>query len=125
MSHFAAPTRLLLVGAWFLAACGLTEVFRPSRLGDVELSFDGDTVLARGETVPFSVTVTAGGSEVADPVLTYAVSDIAIMRLTADSAALIAVGNGSATLTVRLLGSIFTDTLPTFIHAIRVTGGGS
>jgi hypothetical protein len=47
------------------------------------------------------------------------------MQLTADSAALIAVGNGSATLTVQLLGSIFTDTLPTFVQAIRVTGGGS
>jgi len=120
MSHFAAPTRLLLAGAWILAACGLNEVFRPSRLGDVELVFVGGPDVIRGEQTPFSVTVTAGGTVVADPLLAYAVSDTAVMQLTADSTALIGVANGNATLTVQFLGSIFTDTLPTLIVDIRV-----
>lgn len=120
MTHFAAPSRLLPAAACMLAACGLTDVFRPSRLGDVKLSFIGDTVVTRGGQSPFSVAVTAGGSLVTDPVLIYAVSDTAVMQLTADSTAVIGVRNGRATLTAQLLGSIFTDTLPTLIVELRV-----
>jgi len=123
MSPCPALARLWLAGALMLVACGLSEVFRPSRVADVEFAFTGDTVLDRGEQAPFSVTVTAGGSAVAAPRLVYAVSDTALLQLTADSAAVIGVLQGNATLTVRWLGSIFTDTLPTFIQPIRVKGG--
>ncbi|MGH7568816.1 MAG: hypothetical protein ACREL9_07575 [Gemmatimonadales bacterium] len=113
---------LMGLGGWS-AACALGDVFRPGRLEDVVIAFRGDTIIAAGDTVPFSVDVCVRDARLPNPrleiVVPAAFADIVLLTSGGDS--LVGLRNGQAELSIRFLNSIFTDTVPTLIQKIRVS----
>lgn len=111
---------ILALGGIAGVGCGLAEVFASTGLEPVVLAYQGDTVVALGTTVPFSVIVQAGGATLAQPNLVVTSSDDARLTVTPGQDSLRAVGLGKATLTIRLESSILTDSAPTLLQPIRV-----
>ena len=103
-----------------LVSCGFADLFRSARIGDVTVTYTGPTVLNVHDTVPVSVTVTAGGTPMTDVLLSITSSDTSIIALSARSDTIFARDNGLETLTIRVVGSIFTDSFPTLLQQVRV-----
>jgi hypothetical protein len=110
----------LLIGV-AAAGCGLSDLFRPSGLARVTLTYpESDTVLTLGTTTRPAVAVRADDVAVPNPHLRFSSSDTTIVAVTAGADSLIARGLGGATITVVLLDPIFTDTLPTITQGVKV-----
>jgi len=102
-------------------ACGLADVFRPGGLESVTIAYVGDTIVHRDSTVPFSVLVIAGGTQLDGPRLTLWSSDTNVFDLNSGRDSLVAKSSiGAATLMIRLQSSILTDSAPTLAQTIRV-----
>jgi hypothetical protein len=103
-----------------LVSCGFADLFNSERIGDVTISYTGPTVLHVGDTVPFSVTVTSGGTPLANSLLWIASSDTNSLALSSGSDTLFARDRGFDTLIIRVVASIFTDSFPTLAQPVRV-----
>jgi hypothetical protein len=103
-----------------LVSCGFADLFNSAKIGDVTVAYTGPTVISVGDTVPVSVTVTLGGTSLSDARLWITSSDTSLIALSAHSDTLIARAKGFDTLTIRVVASIFTDTLPTLRQQVRV-----
>jgi len=103
-----------------LVSCGFADLFRSGEIGDITVTYTGPTVMSVGDTVPISVTVTAGGTPLTDARLWITSSDTSLIALSARSDTLIARARGFDTLTIRVVASIFTDTFPTLQQQVRV-----
>jgi hypothetical protein len=103
--------------AW---ACGLSHVFSSSELAAVVITYQGDTVLTVGDTVPVDIAVTVGGAPVPHPRLEITSSNPTIVAVSVGRDTLAALAQGKDTLTVRLRSSILTDSAPTLIQPLRV-----
>ncbi len=112
-----APT--LLAGTT-VAACGLSDVFSSPEVEAVVLTYQGDTLLTAGATVPFTVAVTVGGTPVPDAGLQITSSNPTVVAVSAGQDSLVALATGRDTLTIRLQSSILTDSAPTLIQPLRV-----
>ena len=103
-----------------LLGCGLADLFRADQIGDVSITYTGPDQVNVGDTVPLSVTVTAGGTPMTDVFLSVTSSDTSIIGLSARSDTFYAKAKGNETLTIRVVASIFTDTFPTLEQRIHV-----
>lgn len=103
-----------------LVSCGFADLFNSAKIGDVLVAYTGPSVISVGDTVPVSVTVTLGGTSLSDARLWITSSDTSLIALSAHSDTLIARAKGFDTLTIRVVASIFTDTLPTLRQQVRV-----
>jgi hypothetical protein len=113
---------ILLLG---LASCGFGDLFRAAGPRDVVITYSGGSVLSVGDSLPFTITVTANGVSLVDPAVTVESSDTLVLSLTASRDSLLALSTGTSTLTARLSDPAFTDSLPTLTVRIRVRGNGS
>jgi len=122
MPHARAVTLLALMalGGVTAVGCGLTDVFAPAGLKSIVVAYQGDTVVSPGATIPFTVAVRVDGALQPTPSLSTTSIDTAILVVTAGQDSLRGVANGFDTLTIRLVSSIFTDSVPTIRQAIRV-----
>lgn len=111
---------LTLLAAIAAPACGLSDVFSSPGLESVVLTYQGDTVLTVGDSVPFTVTVTVDGARVAHPRLQIVSSNPTVVALSAGQDSLFAQAQGKDTLTVRLQSSILTDSAPALIQPLHV-----
>ena len=100
--------------------CGIDDLFRSEQIGDIVISYAGPTVVSVGDTVPVTISVTAGGTPLTDARLSIISSDTTIIALSSRGDTLFARDRGWDTLTIRVAASIFTDTLPTLVQPIRV-----
>lgn len=119
-SRAATQLALTVLGGMAAVGCGLVDVFASAGLEPVVLTYQGDTVVSLGTTVPFSVVVRAGGALLSQPRLRATSSDTTIFAVTTGQDSLRATNLGRATLTVRLASSILTDSAPTLQQDIRV-----
>jgi hypothetical protein len=103
-----------------LLGCGLADLFSAAKIGDVSITYIGPDVVRVGDTIPFSVTVTAGGAPMTDALVWITSSDTSLIALSVGSDTLFAKDNGFDTLTIRVVSSIFTDTFPTHVQQVRV-----
>jgi hypothetical protein len=103
-----------------IGGCGLADLFRADSIGDVSVTYTGPDVVNVGDTIPLSVNVTAGGAPMTDVLLWITSSDTSLIALSARSDTFYAKDHGNATLTIRVVTSIFTDTFPTLEQHIRV-----
>lgn len=101
--------------------CGIADLFSSDQIGDIVVSYNGPTVLSVGDTAAISVSVTAGGALMPDARVSIASANPTILALSAHSDTIVALDRGWDTLTIRVVASIFTDTLPTILQPIRVT----
>jgi hypothetical protein len=101
-------------------SCGFADLFDSGKIGDVVIAYSGPTVVSEGDTVPISVTVTVGGTPLANSLLWVTSSDTSIIALSSRSDTLFARNKGFDTLTIRVVASIFTDSFPTLLQPIRV-----
>jgi hypothetical protein len=113
-------TMLVLGTGIVLVSCGFAELLDSGKIGDVAVVYSGPTTVSVGDTVPISVTVTAGGAPLTDALLWITSSDTSIISLSAGSDTLFARSKGSDTLIIRVVASIFTDSFPTFRQPIKV-----
>ena len=113
-------TMLVLGTSIVLVSCGFADLFQSGKIGDVAIAYSGPTVVSAGDTVPISVTVTAGGTPLTDALLWITSSDTSILSLSARSDTLFAKSKGFDTLTIRVVTSIFTDSFPTLLQPVRV-----
>ena len=109
-----------LLAAMAAPACGLSDVFSSPGPESVVLTYEGDTILTVGDSVPLIVTVTVGGEPVSHPRLQIVTSNVTVVELSAGQDSLFALAQGKDTLTVRLQSSIFTENAPTLIQPLRV-----
>jgi hypothetical protein len=109
---------LAVAGGALVAACGLADLFRPTGPADVVITYTGPTLMSVNETTLVAVSVTVAGQPLPTPRLWITSSDTTIAVLRGDT--LIARDNGTDTLTIRLAGSIYTDSLPTLLQQVRV-----
>jgi len=113
--------RIPVVGIGFaLLGCGLADLFSAAKIGDVSIAYTGPDVVNVGDTVPLSVSVTAGGTPMTDVLLWVTSSDTTVLGISATSDTFYARDRGNETLTIRVVASIFTDTFPTLAQRIRV-----
>ncbi len=122
MPHARAvtPLALLALGGLTAIGCGLTDVFSPAGLKSVVIAYVGDTLVAPGATIPFTVSVRVGGALQSTPRISVT-PDTSMLRVSPGMDSLTAGGSiGWDTLTIRLVSSIFTDSAPTIRQAIRV-----
>lgn len=103
-----------------MLACGFGDLFRSPGVGDVVLTYTGPDVLAVGERVPLAVTVTVGGASFSNPRLSITSSDTTIIALSPNGDTLVALSQGFDTLTIALVASILTDSLPTVLQQVHV-----
>lgn len=104
-----------------LAGCGFGDVFKsPGPAAGVVFVFQSDTILDVGDTVPFVVSVTAGGTVLANPRMVLTSLDTTRLAITATGDRLIGIRQGLADLEVRLIGSMITGPAPDTIQKIRV-----
>lgn len=103
-----------------LVSCGFADLFSSGEIGDLTVTYTGPTNMSVGDTVPVSVTVTVGGTPLTDARIWITSSDTSIIALSAHSDTLIARAKGFDTLTIRVVASIFTDTLPTLLQQVHV-----
>lgn len=122
MSRARAVTlrALLALGGVTTVGCGLADVFSSPGLKDVTMTYQGDTLVSPGTTVPFSVVVRVGGAVQSTPRLFVTSQDTTILKVVPTMDSLIAGNIGWDTLTIRLVSTIFTDSAPTVRQAIRV-----
>lgn len=113
-------TLFVIVTGIAVLACGIADLFNSAKIGDITVVYTGPEVLTIGDTVPVSVSVTAGGTPFTDARLWITSSDTTVIALSARSDTLFARDNGLDTLTIRVVASIFTDTFPTILQPIRV-----
>ena len=111
------------LGGVAAVSCGLPDVFRSPGLTDVSIRYTGDSVLSTGQRVAPAVTVTADGQVVANPRLRFASSDPTTLALSAVGDTLVACRSGHVQLSIWLVSSMITDTVPTARDSIHVTGG--
>lgn len=104
-----------------LFACGFADLFNSAQVGNVVLTYTGPTSLSVGDTAAVSVTVTLDGAVISNPRLAIVSSDPTILTLSAGADTLVAVSRGFDTLTIRLVGSIYTDSFPTIRERIHVS----
>ena len=109
-----------LGGGALLLGCGFADLFNSAQVGNVVLTYTGPTTLSVDDRAPISVTVTIDGAVISKPRLAIATADPTILTLSATGDTLVAVSHGFDTLTVRLVASIYTDSLPTIKQQIRV-----
>lgn len=109
-----------LLAGMTLLACGLSDVFSSPGPESVVLTYEGDTILTVGDSVPLIVTVTVGGESVSHPRLQIVTSNVTVVGLSASQDSLFALAQGKDTLTVRLQSSIFTENAPTLVQPLRV-----
>src|SRR2546425_4550217 len=122
MSYARAVTlfALLALGGATAVGCGLSDVFSPAGLKSVVIAYQGDSTVAPGTTIPFAITVTVGGTLQPTPRISVTSQDTSSLRVTPGMDSLTGVTVGFDTLTIRLVSSIFTDSVPTIRQAIRV-----
>src|SRR2546425_5314673 len=123
MPHARAvtPLALLALGGLTAIGCGLTDVFSPAGLKSMVIAYVGDTLVAPGATIPFTVSVQVGGVLQSTPRISVTPQDTSMLRVSPGMDSLTAGGSiGWDTLTIRLVSSIFTDSAPTIRQAIRV-----
>ena len=113
-------TMFVLGTSGVLVSCGLADLLDPGKIGDVVIAYSGPDVVSVGDTVPISVTVTAGGTPLTDALLWITSSDTSIVSLSARGDTLFARDRGFDTLTIRVVASIFTDSFPTLLQPVRV-----
>jgi uncharacterized protein YjdB len=113
-------TTLVLGTGIALVSCGFADLVHSGKIGDVAIAYSGPTVVSVGDTVPISVTVTAGGTPLTDALLSITSSDTSLVSLSARSDTLFAKRKGFDTLTIRVVASIFTDSFPTLVQQVRV-----
>jgi hypothetical protein len=101
--------------------CGIADLFSSEQIGDIVITYNGPTILSVGDTAAISVDVSAGGTPMLDARVSITSTNPAILALSARSDTIIALDRGWDTLTIRVVASIFTDTLPTILQPIRVT----
>ncbi|HET9384899.1 MAG TPA: hypothetical protein VFO67_07105 [Gemmatimonadales bacterium] len=101
--------------------CGIADLFDSQPIGDLVVTYNGPTVLSVGDTAAISVSVTAGGALMPDARVSITSANPTILALSAASDTIVALDRGWDTLTIRVVASIFTDTLPTVLQPIRVT----
>lgn len=101
--------------------CGIADLFSSEQIGDIVVTYNGPTVLAVGDTAAISVSVVAGGALMSDARVSIISANPTILALSAHSDTIVALDKGWDTLTIRVVASIFTDTLPTVLQPIRVT----
>jgi len=119
-AHPVVRLALTVVGGMAVLACGFADVFRPAGPEPVTITYVGDTILHRDSTVPFSILVEAGGGPLPAPHLRVTSSDTTIFDVTAGQDSLWAKRNGTATLTIRVESSIFSDSAPTLAQLLKV-----
>jgi len=100
--------------------CGIADLFRSEPIGDIVVTYNGPTVLSVGDTAAISVSVTAGGALMSDARVSITSANPTILALSSRSDTIVALDKGWDTLTIRVVASIFTDTLPTMLQPIRV-----
>ena len=116
--------RLALLSVALAAlGCGLVDLFQPSGLDDVSFTYVGPTTVRVGDSLPFTVTVRAGGGDLPDAPLRFGLGAGTALRLSSAHDALVALSVGHDTLRVWLEYSIVTDARPHFLQEIRVQGG--
>ena len=103
-----------------VVSCGFADLFNSAKIGDIAVIYTGPTIVTVGDTVPVSVTVIAGGTPFTGGRLWITSSDTSIIALSARSDTLFARDNGTDTLTIRVVASIFTDSFPTLVQQVRV-----
>jgi hypothetical protein len=110
-----------VVGTVAALACGFADVFRPAGPEAVTIVYVGDSILHRDSTVPFSVVVQAGGTQLDRPHLTMWSSDTSVFDLNSERDSLAAKSNiATAKLMIRLESSVLTDSAPTLAQSIKV-----
>jgi len=117
-----AVTRLALTGFGGIAAlaCGLTDVFRSSGLEAVTIIYQGPTCIPVDSTEPFTVIVEVGGAQLLQPYLSITSTNPSVVGITAGLDSLVGKMTGQTMLTIRLEGSILTDTAPTLAQLLKV-----
>jgi hypothetical protein len=113
-------TGFALGGALLLAACGLGDVFASPGIGDVTLVYAGPTVMSVNDRAAVAVSVTVAGGTIPNPRVFIESSDKTVLAVSAAGDSLIALSRGFDTLTIRYVGSIFTDSFPTLRQQVRV-----
>jgi len=103
-----------------MLGCGIGDLFSSEQIGDIVITYNGPTDLRVGDTAAIGVTVTAGGAAMPDARVSIASANPTILALSARADTIVALDRGWDTLTIRVVASIFTDTLPTLIQPIRV-----
>ena len=117
------PVALAALGGLAAGACGLADVFRPAGLRDVVVSYLGATNLSVGTRIAPVVSVEVDGVPVPNPRLRFTSSDPTVLALTPIGDTLVACGVGQVLLTIGLVSSMVTDTVPSAQDSIKVTGG--
>jgi|SRR5438128_1021651 len=127
MRHFRSLALVALAALGWVAAggCGLPDVFRPTGVKDVVITYEGDTVLKVGQRLAPIVSVKADGVLVPDLRLLFSSSDTTILGLTPVGDTLVGCRTGSVLLSIRLVSSMVTDSGASAQDSISVTGGGS
>jgi hypothetical protein len=113
-------TMLALGTGLVLVSCGFADLFDSGKIGAVVIAYSGPTVVSAGDTAPISVTVTVGGTPLANSLLWITSSDTSIIALSARNDTIFARRKGFDTLAIRVVASIFTDSFPTLLQQIRV-----
>lgn len=113
-------TMLVLGTGIVLVSCGFADLLDSGKIGDVAIAYSGPEVVNVGDTIPISVTVTAGGAPLTGALLWVTSSDTSLISLSARSDTLFARGKGVDTLIIRVVASIFTDSFPTLKQQVRV-----
>ena len=116
----ARAVTLLALGAVTAVGCGLSDVFSSAGLKSVVIAYQGDTLVSPGTTIPFTITVTVGGTLQPTPRISVTPQDTLTLRVTPGMDSLSGVNIGWDTVTIRLVSSIFPDSAPTIRQAIRV-----
>ncbi len=117
------PVALAALGGLATGACGLADVFRSAGLRDVVVSYLGATALSVGTRIAPVVSVEVDGVAVPNPRLRFTSSDPTVLALTPIGDTLVACAVGQVLLTIRLISSMVTDTVPSAQDSIKVTGG--
>jgi len=112
--------RLMMLALCGCTACGLADLFKPAAITDVQITYTGPTTVSVADTFPLAVAVQIGGATIPVPRLWVTSSDTTILALSGGGDTVIARARGFDTLTIRLLGSIYTDSFPTIRQGIRV-----
>src|SRR5438876_1708951 len=104
MPHARVVTLLALIalGGVTAVGCGLTDVFSPAGLKSIVVAYEGDSVVAPGATITFTVTVGVGGALQPTPSLSVISIDTAILIVTVGEDLICGGSCGGVTLTILL-----------------------
>jgi len=115
---------LSATGCALAVGCALGDLFMPSTVEEMTLTFEGQTDLQVDSRTPFAITLRAGGEVVPNPRFELLIGDTQHVALAPSGDTLVGLKVGTTTLTARLESSILTDTAPALVTSLRVTGGG-